>query len=464
MNLDDYISQEKPISEKVIILPKNLLNFRKFGKIIKPEFIDEKDDDLKKCYDLWKSSEGLKIKEIKDKISEIEDFSNYKKVRGIVHILSQISQLTKSEENAKEIRKFIFLRGPALTEEEKERIIKEAEIEFQTKISEDKIWGDINPYKVLLKAPEISIQDISKIYNLSLACGIALLSHKINFKVSENIGDIIRFAKKLGLMYDSAKEGWISVFGPATLIKESTKYSLSLSILVSKIVRKKSFEIEIETEKGILKLNQEHKKFFPEIDEDVKFDSSYEEQVSRIIQDAFTNLNLIREPEAIFFREGVFIPDFKLINDEGKEVLIEIAGFWTEDYIKKKIEKLKKFWESSQRKIIVLASEKLALSFGNIKLSDNVIVFKNELPSLELIKKIKEIIPDAKITKQKNQIQQIQIPDEIKEKIKEGMSITEAQKILQAHKLDLDPKKVVSLLGYKIEWQSIFDGILKKDK
>ena len=182
MNLDDYISQEKPISEKVIILPKNLLNFRRFGKTIKPEFIDENDDDLKKCYDLWKSSEGLKLKEIKDKIAEIEDFSNYKKIRGIVHILSQISQLTKSEENAKEIRKFIFLRGPALTEDEKERIIKEAEIEFQTKISEDKIWGDINPYKVLLKAPEISIQDISKIYNLSLACGIALLSHKITLK------------------------------------------------------------------------------------------------------------------------------------------------------------------------------------------------------------------------------------------------------------------------------------------
>jgi len=142
MNLDDYISQEKPISEKVIILPKNLLNFRKFGKIIKPEFIDEDDDDLKKCYDLWKSSEGIKLKEIKDKISEIEDFSNYKKVRGIVHILSQISKLTKSEENAKEIRKFVFLRGPALTEDEKERIIKEAEIEFQTKIQKTK-YGEI---------------------------------------------------------------------------------------------------------------------------------------------------------------------------------------------------------------------------------------------------------------------------------------------------------------------------------
>ncbi len=464
MNLDDYISQEKPISEKTIILPKNLLNFRKFGKTIKPEFIDDDDDDLKKCYDLWKVSEGLKLKEIKDKIAEIEDFSNYKKVRGIVHILSQLSQLTKSEENAKEIRKFIFLQGPALTEDEKERIIKEAEKEFQTKISEDKIWGDINPYKVLLKAPELSIQDISKIYNLSLACGIALLSYRINFKVSENIGDIIRLSKKLGLMYDSAKEGWISVFGPATLIKESTKYSLYFSILVSKILRKKGFEIEIETEKGILKLSQEHKKFFPEIEEDVKFDSSYEEQVSKIIQDTFTNINLTREPEAIFFREGVFIPDFKLRNDEGKEVLIEIAGFWTEDYIKKKIEKLKKFWESSQRKIIVLASEKLALSFGNIKLPDDVIVFKNELPSLELIKKIKEIIPNTKITKQKNQTQEIQIPDEIKDKIREGMSVTEFQKILQNYKLDLDLNKAAHYLGYKIEWKSIFDGTLKKEK
>ena len=39
----------------------------------------------------------------------------------------------------------------------------------------------------------------------------------------------------------------------------------------------------------------------------------------------------------------VFVPDFVLNHADGREVLLEIVGFWTPEYLRAKIEKLKLF-------------------------------------------------------------------------------------------------------------------------
>ncbi|HEX9653177.1 MAG TPA: DUF790 family protein, partial [bacterium] len=71
------------------------------------------------------------------------------------------------------------------------------------------------------------------------------------------------------------------------------------------------------------------------------FDSSVEEAFFRGFQKRKTAWIIEREAEILDLGETVFIPDFKLSHPDGREFLLEIVGFWTPEYLQKKMEKIR---------------------------------------------------------------------------------------------------------------------------
>jgi predicted nuclease of restriction endonuclease-like RecB superfamily len=74
------------------------------------------------------------------------------------------------------------------------------------------------------------------------------------------------------------------------------------------------------------------------------FDSGVEERFYNafLASPASKSRELIREPDAVFTGKTVFIPDFKFKHKEMEiETYFEIEGFWTEDYLKRKLSKLR---------------------------------------------------------------------------------------------------------------------------
>jgi predicted nuclease of restriction endonuclease-like RecB superfamily len=74
------------------------------------------------------------------------------------------------------------------------------------------------------------------------------------------------------------------------------------------------------------------------------FDSRVEEDFAR--QWGADNRNgwtLIREGEVLHQGQKVFVPDFAFRHEHGRTVLLEIAGFWTPEYIEAKLRTLRTF-------------------------------------------------------------------------------------------------------------------------
>ena len=98
------------------------------------------------------------------------------------------------------------------------------------------------------------------------------------------------------------------------------------------------------------------------------------------------DLKFIREPGIVKAGNSAYIPDF-LIRKGDKEVYVEIAGFWTVDYIKKKLEKIK----SANIPIILIVKEEFALDKPK-GVSDVILIKKNKIPYGEVLRKVKMLI------------------------------------------------------------------------
>lgn len=457
----------------VPVLPKNLANFKISGRNIIPVFLIEKDKEIvQKCLDIWLSSQGKTMREIKERFSELEEFENYKVIRGLLYVLSRISEFEKSFEEAHKAREFIFALGPALTHKEKEKIKEKFLEKFGFDITPEKLWGDLENYRVLKNIPEIHTDELMRIYNLALASAIVLLSHMVKFRVSENIGDVLRLSKKLGLMYDVVSEGrkrWIAVFGPASIIKESQRYGVALSRIFRKVIEKSEFEISVELKnKMCMRLSEKDKIFFPQKTEDIKFDSRYEEEIYRLLKDVFPTCKILREPEAIELKNGIFLPDFK-IESGTKEVFVEVVGYWTEEYIRKKSEKLSEFRD----KILIVASEEFALSpLSNIE-SSELIVFRRNLPLLDVIKKLRKMGISEPVVGKKSE-GKTELTDKNEKEtgtftkvaplIHDGMDYSDFLKVLESFSIKDKAKLVLQKLGYYVEWETLLPpkGKLRK--
>ena len=76
---------------------------------------------------------------------------------------------------------------------------------------------------------------------------------------------------------------------------------------------------------------------------------------------------------------GVIIPDFRLVHEDGRSVLVEIVGYWRPEYLTRKFAALKR---SGRQDLIVAVSERLNVEKAGVKLGaleDRVIVFKGVL-------------------------------------------------------------------------------------
>jgi predicted nuclease of restriction endonuclease-like RecB superfamily len=89
-----------------------------------------------------------------------------------------------------------------------------------------------------------------------------------------------------------------------------------------------------------------------------EFDSSVEEAFAKKWgTEAREGWSLRRAGRILQRGQTVFVPDFVLNHLDGREVLLEIVGFWTPEYLQAKIEKLKLFEDQG---ILLAAAGKVA--------------------------------------------------------------------------------------------------------
>lgn len=305
--------------------------------------------------------------------------------------------------NATYLRRKIFEEssriGYPVTEDERKRILQKVALKNNLTIDELELamWNDLDKNKYLKNFDSLSPLQLVVWYNISILQTLLLNCVKLEFSVygGFNWKKILRKIKQLGLMYflyhesnlDSEpinqtknqdmvlngkknKRVICTVDGPLSILRLTDRYGLAMAKLIPLIIFtenwsidavilrksisgiKKSYRFQLSNKDKDLPLfdaSSIHLESEPNSEPNVSFNKygvdSFDSNVEKKFMDKFLNFStgwkLTREPDPLILSDGkAFIADFAF-EKYGIKVYLEIVGFWTKDYLKRKLEKIK---------------------------------------------------------------------------------------------------------------------------
>ena len=143
--------------------------------------------------------------------------------------------------------------------------------------------------------------------------------------------------------------------------------------------------------KGLFVLDENHTLVSHYKDQTV-YDSLLEETFAGRFEKAKTDWVLERETEIVNLKDTVFIPDFAFHHPDGRTALLEIVGFWHPDYLRRKLDKLRR---ADRRDLVIAVSRDLNVQEGDFKdIPGHVFFFKNRIQPKDVIDRLGQIQPE----------------------------------------------------------------------
>jgi len=432
------------------VLPKEFLEVRKYRGKIFPKFLTLNDLEIaEEVLNIYKKSLGDKLKVARRELRRLETSKNYKRLRGLARIIeNNIHYKSSTSLIPYEVRKFLFSKGFVTTKGDRQRIIQEASEKFGSTIEEieNSIFADLEEESLIEEIGLRTPEELLRRYNLSLLQTSLFNSLRMSFWSESEHKRIFWAIKRLGLMYEigegEVKDG-ITLTGPASILKQTRKYGTSFAKLVPLIVSSPEWwikaEIVDEYSGKIYRLEiLSGTTLFPERSEAIEFDSSLEEELYTRLKASRPDIEIQREPRVIKSGGYAFIPDFRL-KKGSKEVYIEIAGFWTEDYLKKKVEKVKK----ANVPLIVIGREELA------EAAPFIISFERKLPYIKILKLVNSYFEEVESVSVKMALEEAQ--EEVQEKVQEEVQKAKALNLVNlAKKYGVDVTEILEKIRESI--------------
>lgn len=409
------------------MLPSELLLVRRRRGKIWPRYARLSDDSLevaKLLIEAYGRHIGEKKSVLKKFVSELEELGyDYRFVRGLSLLLDRRSSFTSDvEADPVNLRRMLFQAagkyGLPTTSEHRSKIVASValELDLTAKMVEEYFYADLDSELTLAEFDPLPPQQLLRSYNLSLTQTLLFNSTELDFTTSGNWQRIFYTIKRLGLIYDAYRSHgfWVKIDGPASLFKLTRRYGAALAKLLPAIVANSEWTIEAKIlwkyTNEICDLKIQSRKHGAVLKTEqpsaISYDSTVEEDFAKRFQALKSVWRLRREPEPVPAGKYVIIPDFSF-KIEGAEVYMEVVGFWTTEYLRRKIEKLKKV----DVDMIVavdenLACQKLRKLEKHPKLS--ILYYKKKIPLPPILRHLERVFQRAK-EKQTQLIRDLQI-------------------------------------------------------
>jgi hypothetical protein len=364
------------------VIPLDYLRITRRGKEIKPAYLS----DVSAAAEVLEAARGAKT--LGDFRKAVEALRGDRKLLGgLARLVEQLMEVEEVDSRlVARVRLEVFKASSAagfpLTPEEREKIFEAAAAKLRMGAEEVKrlFMKAYEENRAVLKPPGVDPAELMRRYNLALIQTLLFKSLYVKATLPNApvvVKSLVRAVKGLRLMYIAEERSGDLEFhfdGPASALRQTERYGVRLAKLVPYITAAGRWSIE-----AAVKLNEKIYTFresnatAPDMPknpvEAEEFDSSVElefyRQVSRVCP-------VQREPEVLVVGGRVYIPDFKI-----GDLYIEIVGFWTPDYLRRKYEKIAKVGKP----LLILVNEELAMATWR-QLLPNVVMFKGR-PRLE---------------------------------------------------------------------------------
>jgi len=239
-------------------------------------------------------------------------------------------------------------------------------------------------------------------YNVAQLQACLYRAESMIVSATDDFKTILRYAKLARLLHEIARldssKYRITFSGPASVLHETRRYGVNFARFLPALLACKGWEMTawVRTPwKKLAKLVLSDKNgFTSHLPLPEEFDSAVEESFAREFGTKRNGWQLIREGEILHDRQKTFVPDFTFRHVDGTEVLMEIVGFWTPEYLAHRRETLQQF---RRHRILIAVPEKSLREGASI--GRNVLVYKTALkltPLMEILERIRG--EDTKIT------------------------------------------------------------------
>ncbi|NMQ18308.1 DUF790 family protein [Candidatus Competibacter phosphatis] len=323
------------------------------------------------------------------------DSPDYRIVRGFAHLALNAAEFTLAtgELEPETLRREVFTLaaerggyGETQAREVLEAIAPRYQLEAET--LREALYADLPENHLLTALPDFAPDQLVDRYNLAQAQGLLYSALCLRLTAHRNVpGEYRRLFQHLkfhGLMYaveGNLDDGYqIYVDGPASLFKQTRKYGLQMAIFLPALLRVSRWEME-----AVLRRDDRDISYRVDSQSPLKpltaappaYDSLLEEHFARRWEKLDTPWILEREVEIVDLKGTVFVPDFALRHPDGRVAHVEIMGFWHPDYLRRKLDKLRR---AAMPDLIVAVSERLNVGADDFRdVPGPVLFFKGKL-------------------------------------------------------------------------------------
>jgi predicted nuclease of restriction endonuclease-like RecB superfamily len=368
------------------MLTSDLLRVRFSGNEVIPRYITRKEADqylpiCRSILNIYENSAGQSRSEIFEQIQPLEQEGDFKIIRGLTKLVEDRCMFAPPVAlNFPEYRASIFQSAqqyyPIVTTAnllyitQRNEIIEDIAGSFRTTSQEleENLFGDLPERQVLL-ALEIPIEPETLLqrYNLALAQALLYFATDVTIEIESDFKIVWKYIKLARLIHEMEKtrNGYrVRLTGPMSVFRNTRRYGIRMALLLPGLLLAERFSMNASVMIG------ENRKLF-RLDHNCGLRSHYHEtpkefdsKVESELFEKFTTnkktiWTIMREGDIIDLGDTVFIPDFTFSHPDGRKAILEIVGFWTPEYIEKKLQKIRRVKDS---RLIVAISRDLNCS------------------------------------------------------------------------------------------------------
>jgi hypothetical protein len=246
------------------------------------------------------------------------------------------------------------------------------------------LYADLPEQQVLTGFTAPTPEALLHRYNLAQVQGVFYRASSVTITAHRNDpGEyklLFRYLKLFGLMTyieGDADHGFtLTIDGPTSLFKPSTRYGLALAKLLPALLHVSKWTLvatlmprslappgtsaarfSLTPEGGLVSHYPPGK----------PYDSIVEEAFAARWADTNTAWRLEREVDLIPIPGSVMVPDFRLVHPDGRTCLLEIVGYWRPEYLRKKFAQVRR---ARRDDLILAVSERLNLERAGVSVKD----------------------------------------------------------------------------------------------
>jgi hypothetical protein len=398
------------------MLPLDLLRYQTHGGDIRVVYVNpESKKYLAIATDLieiFTAYVGKRKGELAEVLADYEAAdTNYHVTRGLGKLLEDLSEFTiQSTIEPETLRERIFAHTsayyPVVTQidllHRHTRCDALAAIAHDLGISPEEVgagmYADLEENRVLAKFDPPTPRWLLDRYNVALAQAMLYRASEMTIRIYRNIPTkyklVFKFIKFFQLMHvisgNNADGYRIVLDGPASMFRLSQKYGVQMALFLPALLHCERWWMD-----ATIILNKNNRYRFKLTDEfglrshyrdPGEFDSELERRFALQFNELDTAWTLERETDIIDLKDTVMIPDFNFVHPDGRWAMMEIVGFWTPDYLQKKLWKLKR---ADKRNMVIAVSGQLNCGEEDFRdIPGEVLFFKTQIKPKDVLEKV----------------------------------------------------------------------------